>query len=323
MSQLVLTELRGEATDNVRLEPVPDRTRGADDVVVRIEAAPVNPTDLMLATGRYHLKPPLPVAIGSEGVGRVLDAGDPALVGRRVLVLPTYEQGTWADRVIVPVRNIVPVPEGGDAAQLAMTGINPATAYLLLTRFVDLQPGDWIGQNLGNSAVGQYAIALARRAGVRTLSVVRRKEAADQIPDGDVVLVDGDDLGDRIAVELGDAKLRLVLDGAADASTSALAQSLEFGGTVAGYSTVTGRSAAIGVRDFVDREVVLRGFWLINWLRSAPHDEVTRVYGELAGLVAEGVLHSDVEATYPLEQYREAFAHARRTHRSGKILFTP
>jgi NADPH:quinone reductase-like Zn-dependent oxidoreductase len=323
MNHLVLTKFDGKAADNVRLEPVPDRTRAAGEALVAIEAATINPSDISEATGRYYVRPELPAPIGNEAVGRVLEADDPALAGRRVLVLPNYEQGLWADRVFVAERNLVVVPEDADAVQLAMTAVNPATAYLLLTRYVDLKPGDWIGQNLGNSAVGQYVIALAKRAGVRTLSVVRRQEAADQIPDGDVVLVDGDDLGARIAGALGGARLRLVLDGAADATSAALARSLEFGGTMAGYSTVTGGSPAIGVVDYIFREVVVRGFWLINWVRSAPRDEVARVYAELAGLVAEGVLHADVEATYPLVEYRAALEHTVRAHRGGKIVFLP
>jgi NADPH:quinone reductase-like Zn-dependent oxidoreductase len=58
-------------------------------------------------------------------------AADQSLVGRRVLILPTYEQGTWADRVVVPARNAVPVGDRADAVQLAMRGVNPATAHVL------------------------------------------------------------------------------------------------------------------------------------------------------------------------------------------------
>src|SRR5207247_3368130 len=82
-----------------------------------------------------------------EGVGRVAKVGskvDVALQGKRVLILPTYEQGTWADQVVVPVRNIVPMSDEADPLQLSMIGINPATAYLLLNRYVSLMPGDWI-----------------------------------------------------------------------------------------------------------------------------------------------------------------------------------
>jgi NADPH:quinone reductase-like Zn-dependent oxidoreductase len=322
-TQLVLTQLGGDPTETVRLEQAPDAARGADEALVAIEAATLNPSDFKLAAGQYGVRPTLPTALGTEGVGRVLEAADAALVGRRVLVLPTYEQGTWADRVVVAVRNLVPVPETADPAQLAMLGINPATAYLLLDRYADVGPGDWIGQNLGNSAVGKYVIALARHKGVKTLSVVRRKEAAEQIADGDAVLVDGDDLAERITEALGGAQLRLVLDGTGDGSTGALAHALEFGGTVVSYSSVTGHSPDLSLGDLIYREVVLRGIWLINWIRSAPRDEVARVYGELAALVERGVLHLDVEATYPLERYREAFEHAQRPYGSGKILFRP
>ena len=53
-----------------------------------------------------------------------------------------------------------------------------ATAYVVLHDFVQLRPGDWVGFNLANSDVGQNLIALARRAGIKTLAVVRREDAA-------------------------------------------------------------------------------------------------------------------------------------------------
>ena len=56
-----------------------------------------------------------------------------------------------------------------DPLQLSMIGINPAIAYLLLNRYVSLMPGDWIGQTAANAAMGQYIIALAKLAGVKTL----------------------------------------------------------------------------------------------------------------------------------------------------------
>jgi NADPH:quinone reductase-like Zn-dependent oxidoreductase len=65
----------------------------------------------------------------------------------------------------------------------------------------------------------------------------------------------------------------------------------------------------------------VRGFWVINWIRTAPREEIERTYAELVELVEQGVLHAAVEATYPLAAYREAFAHALRPQRSGKVLF--
>jgi hypothetical protein len=45
-----------------------------------------------------------------------------ALQGKRVLILPTYEQGTWAGQIVVPVRNIVPMSDEADPLQLSMIG---------------------------------------------------------------------------------------------------------------------------------------------------------------------------------------------------------
>jgi NADPH:quinone reductase-like Zn-dependent oxidoreductase len=325
MSRLILNAV-GDI-DGITLEENPDLTLGADDVLVAVEAATVNPADFLLAQGWYGYYPEaLPYGLGSEGVGRVAEAGSPAhqgLVGKRVIILPTYEQGTWADRAVVPARNTVVVPDGADAVQLAMLPINPATAYALLNHYVPVRRGDWIGQNLGNSAVGQYVVKLAKLAGVKTVSVVRREEAVAGLKalGADVVLVDGENLAGRVAEALGDAKLKLVLDGAGDATAGELVQALEFRGTVVTYSSQTGDVARLPIGNFVYGEIQHRGMWLINWVRNAPRDEIERTYAHLADLVAKGELTAAVEASYPLEKYQDAFAHAQRPGRSGKIVF--
>jgi len=91
-----------------------------------------------------------------------------------------YEQGTWAMKLSSRAQPRADERRSGSPATLDI-GINPATAYLLLNRYVSLMPGDWIGQTAANAAMGQYIIALAKLAGVKTLNVVRREEAAEQV----------------------------------------------------------------------------------------------------------------------------------------------
>jgi NADPH:quinone reductase-like Zn-dependent oxidoreductase len=325
MSQLILNSI-GDLDTDVALVNDPDLTVGPDEVLVGVEAATVNPVDFMLAAGTYGYQAKAPFALGSEGVGRVVKAGasvDASFVGRRVLIVPNYEQGTWSDQVVVAARNVVPITDDGDPLQLAMVGINPLTAHLLLTKYVDLEPGDWVGQNLGNSGVGQYVIALAKHLGLKTLSVVRREEAAEKLraAGADLVVVDGNDLGGRIAASLGERKLRLVLDGTGDATVAALAQAAEFEATVVSYSSVTGKSVQVGLGDSIYRQFSLRGLWMVNWLHNAPREELEKTYVELAELAAKGVLRADVEATYPLTDFRKALEHARQPGRAGKVLF--
>jgi NADPH:quinone reductase-like Zn-dependent oxidoreductase len=78
----------------------------------------------------------------------------------------------------------VAVSGEGDPQQLGMIGVNPITALLLLRLFGPLREGDWIAQTGANSAVGQYIIRLAERAGIHTLNVVRSQAAATQVAGG-------------------------------------------------------------------------------------------------------------------------------------------
>jgi NADPH:quinone reductase-like Zn-dependent oxidoreductase len=256
-------------------------------------------------------------------VAKIGSKVDVALQGNRVLILPTYEQGTWADQVVVPVRNIVPMSDEADPLQLSMIGINPATAYLLLKRYVSLMPGDWIGQTAANSAMGQYVIKLAKLAGVKTLNVVRRKEAAEQVRQfgGDRVVHEGDDLQKDIERALDGKKLSLVLDTVGGTPVGELAKSLKTGGSIVVYALQGGQFPAISPKDLIYRGLSLHGFWLINWIRNAPRTEIQEVYQKLGGLVADGSLSATVDHVYPLEQFKEAFEQSLKPNRSGKILF--
>jgi NADPH:quinone reductase-like Zn-dependent oxidoreductase len=326
VSQLILTAVGGNPRRIVSLNREPDLTLGAGEVIVAVEAAPINPIDLAFQQGWFPVRPRPPQTLGAEGVGHVLRAGsavDPSLVGRRVVLLPTFVRGTWGDQVVVPARSVVQVPENADALQLAMLAVNPATAYSLLHDYGTVRPGDWVGLTLANSGVGQSVIALARRCGVRTLAVVRRSKAARRVRElgAELVVLDGTGLGGRVADALGDAKLRLLFDGGGP-DLGALSHSVADGGTVVTFAAVDGRAPVLPLGDLF-RGVSLHGFSILGWIRDTPRQTLERLYAELAGLVEAGVLKAAVEATYPLEQYREAFAHAARIERCGKILFTP
>jgi NADPH:quinone reductase-like Zn-dependent oxidoreductase len=325
MQQLQLVA-HGEPSDVIELNTVPEPALGQEDVLISMEAAPLNPSDFMLVRGIYGGQPSFPFSLGAEGVGRVAKTGskvDVALQGKRVLILPTYEQGTWADQVVVPVRNIVPMSEDADPLQLSMIGINPATAYLLLNRYVCLMPGDWIGQTAANSAAGQYIIELAKLAGVKTLNVVRRQEAAGRVRQfgGDRVVLQGDNLHKDIEEALGGKKLRLVLDTVGGTPAGELAKALQTGGPIVCYAMQSGQFPTLPPYDFFFRGLSLHGFWLINWIRNAPRTEIQEIYQKLGDLVADGSLSAAVDRVYPLNQFKEAFEQSLKPNRSGKILF--
>src|ERR1700730_6619336 len=325
MRQLQLIA-HGEPSDVIELNTISEPALGQEDVLISMEAAPLNPSDFLFVNGKYGVRPAFPSSVGAEGVGRVAKIGskcDVALRGKRVLILPTCEQGTWADQVLVPLRNIVPMSDEADPLQLSMIGINPVTAYLLLNRYVRLMPGDWIGQTAANAAMGQYVIALAKLAGVKTLNIVRREEAAEQVRQlgGDRVVLQGANLHKDIEEALAGKKLSLVLDTVGGTPVGELAKSLKTGGSIVVYALQSGQFPAVPPGEFIYRGLSLHGFWLINWIRNAPRTEIQDAYQKLADIVVDGSLAAAVEHVYPLEQFKEAFEQSLRPNRSGKILF--
>ena len=92
MRQLQLTA-HGEPSDVIQLNTVPEPALGPDEVLISMEAAPLNPSDFLFVSGKYGVQPAFPSSVGAEGVGRVTKIGskvDVALRGKRVLILPTY-----------------------------------------------------------------------------------------------------------------------------------------------------------------------------------------------------------------------------------------
>jgi NADPH:quinone reductase-like Zn-dependent oxidoreductase len=299
---------------------------GPGQVVVALEAAPINPSDLLLIRGWYGHRPALPAALGTEGIGRIVAVGpsvDPARTGERVMIVPTLQHGTWQDQIAIDAADALPIDPSTDPLQLAMLGVNPLTADVLLRGFVDLPAGAWVAQTGGTSAVGGYVIALAKQAGVRTLSVVRRPEAAaDLLAAGaDAVVVSGPDLRDQLKQALGGERISLILDPVAGDAVTELASWLVHGGTVVSYGGMSGGNVAVTPSDLIFREVRVRAFWQKRWLDTTPREEIAASYARLADLVADGTLRAPVAATYPLERYEDALAHATSADRAGKVLF--
>ncbi len=297
----------------------------AGQVRVKVLAAPINPSDVLTLTGEYGMLPPLPAIGGNEGVGRIEELGTESghLKVGQLVSLPVG-CGTWVSHLNASANKLIPLPEG-DPQQLAMLTVNPPTASLLLSQFVDLQPGDWVIQNAANSGVGSYLIQLAKLRGFKTINVVRRESAVAGVEadGGDLMLVDGPDLAKRVQAATGGAKVRLGIDAVGGEASDHLAASLCEGGVLVNYGMMSRQPCQVSAASLVFRDVTLRGFWLAKWFQNATQAEQMKVFGELTQLIASGKLHTRVAATYDLSQIQQAVAAAASGERDGKILIVP
>jgi trans-2-enoyl-CoA reductase len=317
----------GKPEDVIACVDVPDPPPpGPGEISVEMVVMSINPADLLTIEGRYGVTPALPHIPGAEGVGRVAALG-PGVEGLAVgeLVAP-LAGSAWVERMTVRASAVIPLPAGVDPMQAAMIKANPATAEIMLTDLAPLQAGDWLIQNAANSAVGQYLCRLAALRGIRTVNIVRRVEAGRVVSEhgGDVVLVHDGSRPDRLAQECAratkGAPIRLALDAVGGPATNALAACLAEGGKLVTYGLLSGAPCEIDADHLVFRGIVHSGFWLAPWFRSAGRERIAELYRRLVPLIADGTLAAEVAATYPLEQIKEAIAHAARGGRGGKVL---
>ncbi len=323
-----LAQLRelGDPAEVVECVEGPDPgAPGPGQILVEVAAGPINPAEILLMRGEYASIPPLPAPLGIEGAGTVLSVGDGVgnlAAGDKVMLMP---RTCWRERILVEEAQVVKLPADVDLQQASMLKVNPATAWLMLRDYIALKPGDWVIQNTANSGVGTNLVRLAKARGIKTVNVVRREEAASQVRalGGDVALVDGEDLAERVAAETGGAEIRLAIDAVAGEAVIRLAACLGEGGTVVNYGMLSGKACMMTTDQTVFQGKSLTGFWLAKQLGGLDKAGIDALYGELIPYLSDGTIDVAIEAAYPLAEVKQAVAHACREARGGKILIMP
>lgn len=298
---------------------------GPGEVVFDVLAFPINPADIGFCAGTYRLRPPLPATPGAECVGRVIAVGTGVVnvqPGDHVINL---QRENWTQRRRVKGEDVIAIPKNIPIRQAAMLRINPPTAQLLLSDVAALQPGDWVVQNVANSAVGRLIIRLGRARGLRTVNVVRRESLFAELHamGADICIVDGPDLAARVAQAVGGAPVKLGIDAVCGEALARIASCVADGGAVVTYGAMSGGQPAIDRGDLMFRGITLSGFMLGRFLGRRSLGEIQAIFADLAVQMQDGKIDAPVAAVYPIEQIAEAVAHAQREAKGGKILVAP
>jgi NADPH:quinone reductase-like Zn-dependent oxidoreductase len=314
----------GEPGEVLRVEDVPMPEPGPGQVRVRMRVRPINPSDLFAIRGRYGVLPKLPAVPGMEGAG-VVDA-----VGEGVAALRTGQQvvplggvGTWQEFAVLDADSLLPLPPGLTDTQAAMLLANPTSAWIMLEEELRVQQGEWVLQNAANSAVGRFVIQLARHRGYRTINVVRRRDVLDELKNegaDEVICEEDEDVLARVQEITGGKGVRHALDSVAGHSGSRLVRCLAPGGTLVVFGAISQKPLVIDPGQMLFRGTQIRGWWLIQWFRTASAEQRESLFRNLIPLVAQGVLRAPVAAEFDLADVRAAVAAAEGSERRGKIL---
>lgn len=320
----------GNPAEVLQVKTATKQALQAGEVRVSVLAAPINPSDLLQIAGKYGVDPVLPSNPGSEGVGRVLETSAEVkhlAVDQLVLLVGG---STWRNEIVAPASSFLPLPNLGPLdseviEQLAMATVNPISALLMLTSFVELKEGQWLVQSAANSAVGGYIIQLAKQRGIKTINVVRREGLAEDLmaKGADVVLIDGPDLAAQIASATGNMPVALAIDAVGGDTFSRLASSLGFGGTLVAYGKLSGKDTTLDTAMTIFNDIRLRGFWLSKWFETASREQQMAAFGKIIPLIASGALAANVDSRFSVDDIKQAVTRAVQRGRNGKVLIVP
>jgi len=294
-------------------------------VRVQMHAAPINPSDLLHVRGEYGAEVTPPAQVGFEGVGVVTES-NAGLLGsflksKRVAVL-SRTGGTWAETCDVPAKSVIPIPRSLSLQAAATFFINPATAYIMVKRVLDVPRGEWLLQSAANSAVGRMVIQLGRHYGFRTANLVRHAEQEEQLrqlgADQTYVLNGSEDVS--ALHEWLEDEVRFGLDPVGGSIGSLVAGSLGVGGRFVSYGSLSNEPLAIDPRILLSRSHTLTGFWLGPYMDQLSLLQKIALIQTLKGLHKRGVFEIPEAISFPLASYLEAIATAESSTGGRKVL---
>jgi NADPH:quinone reductase-like Zn-dependent oxidoreductase len=316
----------GPPTEVLQVRDVPQPVPRRGEVLVRMLASPVNPSDVMYVEGRYTIKPALPATPGFEGVGVVEASGGGLLgwfrKGKRVAVLNS-RVGNWCEYTVTRAKHVVPVPDDIPDEQAATFFVNPATALAMTRHVLRVAPGEWLLQSAAGGELGKMVIRLGQKYGFKTINTVRRREQVEELKKlgAEAVLVESDGaIDEQVKALTGGAGVRYAIDPVGGKTGSEVIASLGDGGHCLLFGSLSDEPISMHPRRLLSAAITVQGFWLGDWARRQSIVRMLRLFKELRALMREGTLKSDVAATYSLDQVKEAVAHATAPGKGGKVV---
>jgi NADPH2:quinone reductase len=322
MRAVVVT--RNGGPEVLELRDVPEPEPGSGDLLVDVEAAGVNYRDVYEREGSGPYGGDPPFSAGVEGAGTVAAVGADAggfSVGDSVAW--SNAAGSYAERVVVPAKVAVPIPDGVSTEQAGAVLLQGMTAHYLAVSTYPVQKGDSVLVHAGAGGVGLLLIQIAKRRGGRVIATSSTDEKA-QLALGagadDAIGYDG--FAERVRELTGGEGVAAVYDGIGKDTFDDSLASLR----PRGYMVLYG--AASGQPDPLDPARLVAGGSLFLTRPSLQHysagrEELLQRAGDVFGWVASGELSVRIGGRYPLVEARRAQEDLESRGTTGKLILLP
>jgi putative PIG3 family NAD(P)H quinone oxidoreductase len=319
----VLVREPGDASV-LEIAEVADPVPGEGELVIDVAAAGLNRADVSQRQGHYPPPPGSPPWPGLEVSGLVAELGPGAAgagfaVGDRVCAL--LGGGGYAERVAVPVGQVLPVPESVDLVEAAGLAEVVATVWSNVFLLADLRAGETLLVHGGSSGIGTMAVQLGRVFGARVAVTARsagKLMACREL--GAEILIDytRDDFVERIKAEAGGADV--ILDVVGGDYLDRNVRALNVNGRIANISSLGGNQASLNLGALMMKRGTIRS----TSLRARPPAEKAEVIASVREnvwpLIENGAVRPVIGARFPLARASEAHRMMESSEHVGKIL---
>ena len=302
---------------------------GIDEVLIEIFAAGVNRADLLQAAGNYPPPPGASDILGLEVSGRIGAVGDGVsewIVGQEVCAL--LAGGGYAESVIVPAAQVLPVPPGVTLHDAAALPEVACTVWSNLVMAAHLTPGEVLLVHGGASGVGSHAIQVAKQLGAVvavTAGSAAKLDLCRELGADIAINYRDDDFVEHIrrATEGRGADVILDIMGAAylDRNLDALAAD----GRLVIIGMQGGVKGELNIGKLVGKRLQVIGTALRARPVDGPHGKgaiVAAVVESVWPMIADGRVRPVIGARFPLAEAQEAHRALATGEVSGKILLT-
>lgn len=311
-----------------RIEERPVPRPGPGEVLVRVAASPINPSDLMTVQGLYGIGWTFPLVPGLEGSGRVVAAGGGMLaryLSNRKVACVADGQGLWAEYAVTKAARCVALPADMPLGPAAMSFVNPLTAVALVSTARRGGHRAAISTAAGG-ALGRMIAARGRQEGVTIINVVRRADQARQMRDGGVrhVLSTEDPGFDADLKALcRQLRCRMAFDAVGGDLTGRLVEAMGRRSETLVYGALALQPIALNPGTMIFRGVTVRGFWLSDWLSARSFPAQLLMVRTVTRALRGGFAESRVAGEFDLADGAAALNAYISDMSAGKILMTP
>jgi NADPH2:quinone reductase len=307
-------------------EDVPTPSPGAGQVLVRVEAASVNPIDAAVRAGAFPTPKHPPKTIGSDGAGVVAAVGDDVddvSTGDEVFFqgLGIGSEGSYAEYAVVAAVQCVPKPGKLSFPEAAAMGLVFPTAYYALVRKGKLQPGETVLVQGAAGGVGTASVQLAKALGARVLGTVGSEEEVPQVRDlgaDEVIVYKKSDVGAEVARLTDGRGVDLIHELVVSENLPADIAMIARGGRIVCTGQGPRADVAVPIGAAIGKDAAL----LFMSTNNAGRAGVAEMMREIARLAEEGTIKPVVGKTLRLAEARRAHELLAGPH-IGKIVLVP